>query len=117
MTKESSMTFQEAREYAKKNKEKAFRMLKSAPAFSMEDIPELDGFVPGKRFRGFAAFKEHINRNGRPKAEDPKVGVSVRIPLSYAAELRATGPGWQTRISEYLIKGIKKGDLVRMAAA
>jgi uncharacterized protein (DUF4415 family) len=84
-------------------------MLKAAPEFTMEEA----GVKPGKVVaRGFAAFKEHINKNGRPKSADPKVGISIRIPRSYAERLRSTGRGWQTLVGEYLVKGIKKGDLV-----
>jgi len=74
-----------------------------------EDLPITDDDVSLGRVqyigRGFAAFKD----NGRPKVEDPKVNISFRIPLSYAEKLRATGRGWQTRMSDYLIKGIKQG--------
>ena len=61
--------------------------------------------------RGFAVLKDHINRNGRPKAEDPKVSISIRIPLSRAEALRMTGPGWQTRTSALIVKNIDKGKL------
>lgn len=86
--------------------------LKNTPAFHIEEIPELADFTPGPVVaRGFAQFKEYINKNGRPKAEDPKVGISIRIPLSLATMMRATGPGWQTRMSEYIVKGIQDGAL------
>jgi hypothetical protein len=64
------------------------KMLEDAPEFGEEALPFKDGVIIA---RGFAQFKENINRNGRPKVEDPKVSISVRIPLSYANELRATG--------------------------
>ena len=61
---------------------------------------------------GFAAFKEYINRKGRPKVDDPKVSISIRIPRSHAHALRATGKGWQTRTSKFLVEeGINKGKL------
>jgi uncharacterized protein (DUF4415 family) len=53
---------------------------------------------------------------GRPKSEDPKQVVSIRIPKSLADKVRATGPGWQTRVSNYLTAGIKRGDLDKTAA-
>ena len=86
----------------------AITQAKSAPEVSIEEAGIEPGIVVA---RGFAAFKEHINRNGRPKAKDPKVSVSIRIPLSAANNLRATGSGWQTRMSDYLLKGINKGEL------
>ena len=101
-----SMTVNEIR--AKYDADKAITMAKSAPETSFEEIGVEHGEVIA---RGFAAFKEHINRNGRPKVKDPKVSVSIRIPLSAAQNLRATGPGWQTRMSNYLLKGISRGEL------
>ena len=84
-----------------------------------EDLPITDDDIALGRVkyigRGFDVLKEHINRDGRPKAEDPKVSISFRIPVSYAARLRATGRGWQTRMSDYLINGIKQGVFDDMA--
>jgi uncharacterized protein (DUF4415 family) len=57
--------------------------------------------------RGFAAFKEHINRSGRPKVEDRKIVVSIRLPNTDVEKLRAMGKGWQTRVSNYLSQGIQ----------
>jgi uncharacterized protein (DUF4415 family) len=83
-------------------------MFRAAPEYEADPNPS------GRRVaRGFAAFKEYINRKGRPKAKDPKVSISIRIPLSRAAALRATGPGWQTRTSDFVLEeGIEKGRLV-----
>jgi uncharacterized protein (DUF4415 family) len=61
--------------------------------------------------RGFAAFKEYINRQGRPKSTDKKVVVSFRMPNSDAEKLRAMGKGWQTKASEYLVQGIRHGKI------
>jgi len=74
-----------------------------------EDLP-IDGDIKPIA-RGFAAFKEYINRNGRPKAGDPKQLVTIRLPVSILATLRSTGRGWQTRASEYLVKGVRRGAL------
>ena len=101
-----SMTAEEINK--KYDKNAVIAMAKSAPEITLEEA----GVKPGKMIaRGFASFKEHINRKGRPKVKDPKVSVSIRIPLSVADNLRATGPGWQSRMSDYLLKGIKKGDI------
>jgi len=86
-------------------------MIKKAPAFDMRDIPELKDFKPGKAVaRGFAQFKEHINRNGRPKTDDPKLNVSIRLPLSVITDLRKTGRGWQTRVGDYVMAGVNRKD-------
>jgi len=63
--------------------------------------------------RGFAAFQEYINRNGRPKVEDKKVVVSIRLPSSDAEKLRALGKGWQTRVRDYLIQGIRNDTIAK----
>jgi len=100
------MTAKEIRNTYGKDEAKAMEMARAAPEETFDINPG------GKSVaRGFAAFKEHINRHGRPKAEDPKVSISIRIPLSKAAGLRATGPGWQTRISDFIVKGYDRGEL------
>jgi uncharacterized protein (DUF4415 family) len=107
MKKTTSMTSKKMREYSVKNKTKIQSQLDTAPEF--DELP-----FEGKRIgRGFASFKEYINRQGRPKAEDPKVSISIRIPLSKAAKLRETGPGWQTRTSNFIVEGIDRGILIR----
>jgi len=59
--------------------------------------------------RGFAAIRENINRNGRPKVAEKKVVVSIRLQGSDAEKLRAMGKGWQTKVSNYLSQGIRQG--------
>ena len=39
---------------------------------------------------------------GRPKSENPKVAVSLRLDPEVVARFKAKGPGWQTRINEAL---------------
>ena len=62
--------------------------------------------------RGFAAFKEHINRNGRPRVTEKKIVVSIRLPISDVEKLRAMGKGWQTKAGDYLVQGIRHGSLI-----
>jgi len=107
MKKIANMTSKEMREYSVKNKTKIQSQLDAAPEF--DELP-----FEGKRIgRGFASFKEYINRKGRPKAKDPKVSISIRIPLSKAKKLRETGPGWQTRTSDFIVDGIDRGILTQ----
>jgi len=51
------------------------------------------------------------NLGGRPKAEDRKVLVSIRLPQSVVSQLRASGFGWQTRVGELIADGLKSGKL------
>ncbi len=39
---------------------------------------------------------------GRPRLDNPKVSISMRLDADVLAALRATGPGWQTRVNELL---------------
>jgi uncharacterized protein (DUF4415 family) len=64
-----------------------------------EDIPELDD-------DWFAAADHYIGgkliRRGRPKSEEHKVPVSIRLSSDVVARFKATGRGWQTRIDAAL---------------
>ena len=92
-------------------------MIKNSPAFDLQEIPELKDFKPGKVVaRGFASFKEYIDKNDHTKTKDPKIDISIKIPSSYVTTLRATGRGWQTRVGEYLVNGIKRGDFDKISA-
>jgi uncharacterized protein (DUF4415 family)/uncharacterized protein (DUF433 family) len=56
-----------------------------------EELPELtDEMFP----RGV------INKGGRPRSENPKRLISIRLTEDVIQRWRATGPGWQTRMAE-----------------
>ena len=91
----------------------AIAMAKSAPESGDETVIA-EGFSPGPVVaRGFAALKKHINKNGRPRIEDKKVVISIRLPGSDVEKLRALGKGWQTRVGDYLIQGIQRGTIMK----
>jgi uncharacterized protein (DUF4415 family) len=46
-----------------------------------------------------AQFK---NKGGRPRIENPKEAVKLRIDADVLAKFRKSGPGWQTRINGIL---------------
>lgn len=46
-----------------------------------------------------AQFK---NKGGRPRTENPKQAVKLRIDADVLAKFRESGPGWQTRINGIL---------------
>jgi uncharacterized protein (DUF4415 family) len=52
---------------------------------------------------------------GRPKKEDAKVSVHLRLSPDVLAHFRARGPGWQTRIDETLRKAVKLKDRKKSA--
>jgi len=102
MSKITKITAQEARSYVKKNNAKLQAAYNQAPV--------VDGGEPGKYIgRGFAALREHIKKNSQSKAEDKQIAVSIRLPISAIKSLRSTGRNWQSRASDYLIKGINGG--------
>jgi uncharacterized protein (DUF4415 family) len=42
------------------------------------------------------------NKGGRPRIENPKEAVKLRIDTDVLAKFRESGPGWQTRINGIL---------------
>jgi len=97
------MTAKEIRKTYGKDEAKAMSMARAAP----EETRDIN---PGGKSvaRGFAKFREHINRKGRPKAADKKVKISIRLPESYVAKLRSMD-GYSTIISDYVMEGIACG--------
>lgn len=51
---------------------------------------------------------EHKRRAGRPKLENAKVPVSLRLDPDVLDAYKRTGSGWQKRINETLAKGAAK---------
>ena len=45
-------------------------------------------------------------RRGRPRSDDPKQLVSLRLDRIVLERLRAQGPGWQSRVNELLRKEV-----------
>lgn len=71
------------------------------------DNPEWseDDFKNAKSFHEvFPDLAEKIekNRSGRPKKDNPKQAVSIRLDADVLAKFKATGPGWQSRINDIL---------------
>lgn len=52
----------------------------------------------------FPALADAMRKNlgGRPKSENPKVAVSLRLDQEIVARFKASGPGWQTRMNSAL---------------
>ena len=64
-----------------------------------EELPELteEMLASGK-----------VNKGGRPRTENPKKLISIRLPEDVILKWRATGPGWQTRMAERLARVVPK---------
>ena len=64
-----------------------------------DELPELtdDMLARGK-----------VNKGGRPRSDNPKKLISIRLPEEVILKWRATGPGWQTRMAEKLARVVPK---------
>ena len=52
-----------------------------------------------------AQFK---NKGGRPRSENPKEAVKLRIDADVLTKFRQSGPGWQTRINSILRAAVSR---------
>jgi uncharacterized protein (DUF4415 family) len=78
------------------------RMIASDP-----DAPEAtdEQLAQAKPFsEAFPALADAMRKNvgGRPKSDNPKVAVSLRLDQEIVARFKASGPGWQTRMNDAL---------------
>jgi uncharacterized protein (DUF4415 family) len=46
-------------------------------------------------------------KRGRPKLESPKTLVTLRLDPDVLTRLRATGPGWQSKVNDILKKAVE----------
>jgi uncharacterized protein (DUF4415 family) len=65
-----------------------------------EDCPDATQLI--------AQGKAKVLRMGRPHKDAPKKLVSIRIDAYALNALRATGTGWQTRLSEHIAEWAAK---------
>ncbi|MFC4275281.1 BrnA antitoxin family protein [Achromobacter aloeverae] len=54
-----------------------------------------------------ADFKQ-MKRAGRPRAERPKIQLTVRYDQDVVDAFRAEGPGWQSRMNDALREWLKE---------
>ena len=57
------------------------------------------------------ARMQPLRRPGRPKAESPKVPVTMRVDADVLEAIKASGAGWQTRVNELLRDAVRRGKL------
>ena len=77
------------------------------PWIDPDEAPELDAhyFETAEIGIGDRVLREATDtmaRRGRPKSNDPKQLVSLRLDRVVLDRLRAQGPGWQSRVNELL---------------
>ena len=84
----------------------------TAAAKSDPDCPPLTGDRL-KKMRPFVEAYPELARalraaRGRPKLDDPKVQVTLRLDAAVVQKFRAGGPGWQSRINDVLANATKR---------
>ena len=58
-----------------------------------------------------AGIEAYRKKRGRPAGSGTKEQVAIRFDRDVLEALRATGPGWQTRVSDAVSKLVKAGRL------
>lgn len=91
-------------------------MQKPNPEMPDDDVPELgdeffDRAKPATEVLGQTFVDAAKRRPGRPRKEEPKEPVSLRLDASVIRHLREQGPGWQTRVNDVLADLIARGQL------
>jgi uncharacterized protein (DUF4415 family) len=84
----------------------------------VSDAPELtdEELAQAKPFaEAFPELAKSIARRGPQKAPN-KVAISIRLAPDVLAALKATGPGWQSRVSELLRKALRANAPERLTA-
>lgn len=85
----------------------------SAPVWTdPDDAPELtDDFFDRAEIREGDRVLHPANgtltKRGRPKLENPKRQVTLRLDGDLIDRLRQSGPGWQSRVNEILRKAVR----------
>lgn len=59
-----------------------------------------------------AVLSVGVRPPGRPKSDNKKTAVSLRLDADVVAAFRGTGVGWQTRINDTLRAKLKDGKVV-----
>lgn len=72
-----------------------------------DDAPELTADLlkqarPAREMLPETVLAQFKRSSGRPKAEQAKTAVSLRLDADVVDYFRKTGPGWQTRINAAL---------------
>lgn len=65
------------------------------------DLPELTDEMLSR-----AVIRQAGKTIGRPKLENPKVPISLRLDSDVLSRWKSKGPGWQTRMAEALAKAV-----------
>lgn len=91
-------------------------MNKPDPERPDADVPELgdeffDRARPAPEVMPADFMASARRKPGRPRKEDPKEPVSIRLDAQVLRHLREKGPGWQTEVNDALAELIEQGRL------
>jgi uncharacterized protein (DUF4415 family) len=87
----------------KKQKPSVWTDPDDAPVWTAEDFEQAEYRIGETEFSREEVQKAVAKRTrGRPKSDQSKVAVKLRLDPDLLAVLRATGDGWQTRINRIL---------------
>jgi uncharacterized protein (DUF4415 family) len=75
-------------------------------SIDQDDAPELtdEFFARADKYAG-----DKLVRRGRPRSTAARQMISLRVEPDVVAALRASGPGWQTRVAALLREAVAKG--------
>ena len=76
-----------------------FELDRDSPELTVADFAKLRPAAEVLPTDVIQAFRRAV---GRPKAERPKVSVTLRLDARIVEGFKAGGPGWQTRINDAL---------------
>lgn len=97
-TKSVSPGFREGRGYTQADWDE----VEDNPELTEEELKEMRPFR-----EVFPDLAASIDRKlGRPKAENPKKAISLRLDAEVIERFKATGDGWQSRMNEALRKAV-----------
>jgi uncharacterized protein (DUF4415 family) len=83
---------------------KAKRQVVDDPEWTREDFRNARPFL-----EVFPEFTEAVKKlRGRPRAEHPKVQVTLRLDPEVVNAFKKDGRGWQGRINETLVRAVKR---------
>jgi uncharacterized protein (DUF4415 family) len=72
------------------------------PEWTKEDFARAVPYIGGKRVSRQEFRKAVAKAIGRPRSDNPKQSVTLRLDADVVEHFRGAGRGWQTRINETL---------------
>jgi uncharacterized protein (DUF4415 family) len=97
----------EARKRARNLRDRADDPVSNDPDNPPLTVRQLRRMRPAYKVRPELVARQLRRGRGRPKSEQPKEQITLRIDRDVLEKFRATGEGWQSRINHALRKAVK----------